>query len=663
MILIPNQPFIIETAPGVSLLPSDKCRKNDDPGICPKYLLQDLLYLQFKRSWSEDPISCSLGNPLNSPELIANGSFDDADAGWTLGPNILITGGRAEHTTGATNELTTGMVVVGGETYRVKMKVTSNGGNLVAYVGNLAPGNEGPTISTSGDYSFLITNSAGFFAAFSVEMTGDITVDDISVRQVVATAECWDIGTGWEYNDDGVEHVSGIDTDPITLSTALVVDQWYVVTIKSSDSPEGYVLLKNGSTIISTLQPGEREYYFKATDTGFTINPSGEWSGTIEECLLYEVDAFGAGQFIMQSEDDEEIVFDMADYFVYENEYATLVLQLSELEGFVPGCYFFKQFVGESHPIVLRSNCFNVPGEDEETGCLRLIRAWCNCEGLGFNFHTFRLTMRLECDFSSPKYPIKNDTIDGTDGGNESLLATRGKSWLVTTEYVDEVALDCLTVSLLCDNLQVDGVSFRFKANTVTTEFNNEANNHTSRALFDLCPIKDIVYNRNAGCRNENFLLRVLSSPYELDPWNAPDSFKMFDRLLSLHDGHNVYVRIESIKINELERLSGVQYKAHKRSGLGWIPSDFVYGTGINSGISYNQYLNLWLNDLIDDEALQFFDDLAAVQYREDITFEVIIARRDDEMQTAWVRYKYTQEGRFVEYSPGVWTQLLSYVS
>ncbi len=671
---IPNQPIYFETSPGVSPFPSEtRCRKGTDPGPCHDYILSDVLYHQWKRSRSEESLICSLADPTLSPNLIVNGHFDEGDTGWVLGPNIVVDGGEARHTTGGTNTIECAMETVALATYRVKFKVTSSsaGASAVPYVGQQVPGNEGTTITEVGEYSMLITMGVGILQIFSFQLTGDISIDEISVRKITGTFGCWSTAEGaWEMTDQGITPYGVL---ALTLSTALVVGKHYVLILDSRESMDGHVLIRCGSVVVDTVRPGISEYHFVASDTVLDLKPNGTWSGVIREADLREVETFTDGYLNLENISDESIVYEMTEEnrILYENDYATLAVQFSEIEDFQLGCYRLVHLEGSGHPIRKNSNCFKVHPISEGTeggGCLRKIEAWCDCEGLGFYFRTFRLRWRSPWHFSSPKYPFQQVLVAGTDGKARKAYSQRGKSWKVTVEDMDEPGHDATSAALACDYIQVDGVPFIFKEGSYDSSgFDDDKNDLTAQATFELCPEKDIIFNRSAGCRNEVYYLRVLTA------WNGDAgsgyliSYKAFDRCL-YPDGITFTHRIDSVIVNGIQKLgSGAVYKNYTMVGFSPVPASVVApgvnGNGLLAGIySWRQNLNIWLNSLIDEpEVLQFFDDMSVVQYLEGTTFEIIISRRDPvSTSLTWRRDKYTNDGRF-NFSGGDWVLIHPY--
>jgi len=112
-------------------------------------------------------------------EEITNGDFA-TDSDWTKGIGWTISGGSASHTGGA-SYLSQDVLQVD-TLYKVNISVTavSGGGFVQIYMGN-SPASV--LISQIGDYTYYFTSQSSVFLGFALRSLGDVTIDNVSVKE------------------------------------------------------------------------------------------------------------------------------------------------------------------------------------------------------------------------------------------------------------------------------------------------------------------------------------------------------------------------------------------------------------------------------------------------------------------------------------------------
>ena len=172
-------------------------------------------------------------------ELVVNGGFD-SDTAWTKGSGWAIANGVATHTGGASY---LSQSILNADTqYKVNISVTavSGGGFVQIYMGN-SPASV--LISTIGDYTYYFTSQSIQTLGFALRSLGDVTIDNVSVKEYLGQEVVPDSGCGhWLWEPQSTNLVT--DSEDYSQWTPTGVS----VTSNSTTSPDGLI---NG-TLLST---------------------------------------------------------------------------------------------------------------------------------------------------------------------------------------------------------------------------------------------------------------------------------------------------------------------------------------------------------------------------------------------------------------------------
>ena len=165
-------------------------------------------------------------------ELVLNGTFD-SDTAWTKGSGWAIANGVATHTGGASY---LSQSILNADTqYKVNISVTavSGGGFVQIYMGN-SPASV--TISTIGDYTYYFTSQSLQTLGFALRSLGDVTIDNVSVKEYSGQEVVPDSGCGsWLFEPQS----TNVITQSETFSDASWVNNGITITSNEITSPSG----------------------------------------------------------------------------------------------------------------------------------------------------------------------------------------------------------------------------------------------------------------------------------------------------------------------------------------------------------------------------------------------------------------------------------------
>ena len=133
----------------------------------------------------------SYQDSLGSEEVV-NGGFD-TDTAWSKGSGWSIADGTATHTGGAS--YLSQSILEPNKQYKVKIKVTqvSGGGFVQIYMGN-SPASV--LIQNVGEYEYIFTSQSSVTLGFALRSLGDVTIDNVSVKEVTGQEVVPDSGCG-----------------------------------------------------------------------------------------------------------------------------------------------------------------------------------------------------------------------------------------------------------------------------------------------------------------------------------------------------------------------------------------------------------------------------------------------------------------------------------
>tara|TARA_R110002167_G_scaffold100424_1_gene262173 strand:+ start:3809 stop:6745 length:2937 start_codon:yes stop_codon:yes gene_type:complete len=204
------------------------------------------------------------GNAINDGiNLYANSTFEgsidnvsvkEVGQGWTFGTGWSIVNGSASHT-GVASYLSQD-VLQANTLYKVNISVTavSGGGFVQIYMGN-SPASV--LISTIGNYTYYFRSQSVTTLGFALRSLGDITVDNISVKEV---GQDWSFGSGWGIIGDSAIH-DGNSNSNIAQNIPLILGTAYIVTYTVVDASAGsQVGIAPAGTTIQTIRTTNGTY-------------------------------------------------------------------------------------------------------------------------------------------------------------------------------------------------------------------------------------------------------------------------------------------------------------------------------------------------------------------------------------------------------------------
>lgn len=126
---------------------------------------------------------------LKDAERLTNGDFSDGSTGWTVGNHITISNGEAvfDGNSGAYANLKWVGAFESGKTYKVSLQATVREGSIT--VADSSSGNSSNLVKTSGNHSFYITAGSTELHFVSFNTPLDLTIDNVSVREVEQEAK------------------------------------------------------------------------------------------------------------------------------------------------------------------------------------------------------------------------------------------------------------------------------------------------------------------------------------------------------------------------------------------------------------------------------------------------------------------------------------------
>ena len=193
----------------------------------------------------------SYQDALGSEEVV-NGTFD-SDTAWSKGAGWSIANGEATHTGGASY---LSQSILNADTqYKVNISVTavSGGGFVQIYMGN-SPASV--LISTIGDYTYYFTSQSIQTLGFALRSLGDVTIDNVSVKEVLGQEVVPDSGCGsWLFEPQS--------TNLITQSELFSDSSWAKIgtsVTSGFSSPSGnltaFKLVENSANSIHQINVG-----------------------------------------------------------------------------------------------------------------------------------------------------------------------------------------------------------------------------------------------------------------------------------------------------------------------------------------------------------------------------------------------------------------------
>ncbi len=498
---IPNQPISFDDL-------SDECNESLYVEQCTKYNLSDMVYFQFRRGSCNGNALCGL-TFTEGTELVTNGSFDTDLSGWTPGDNWAWNAGKARRsvlTSGILDGfLTQALPTTAGITYKVKFKVSnySGGGHGSFGTNNVV---FAFLFTANGNYTFNFTPAVGSTDIFFLGANNGTTtfdIDDVSVK--VVSPECWDGSGDWEIDDDNNSYCHVVDTiTPLALIdlTQIAIDTDYLIRIKTSPRTAGTINLMYNGISVALIDDSIEEYYFStdtvAATTQFEIQPSSDYDGCILSIEAFPLNRFEADKITLVNEEDGSST-DLLCYITYKDNFATLAFTPETL-GLGEGCYHLEINNNcEDADISIASNCISFR---QSWDCHKLLKAYCDCQALGFDFTTFWLQHRVPVLRFNPTYPINKAGYTYSTGRKKQLFAERDKKWKIKVDKIAEPSHDTISAQLVCDHFFIDDKEYVFDGKSYDPAWPQNGKMNVAQIEFEVTKVQGVIYNNN--CCGEN---------------------------------------------------------------------------------------------------------------------------------------------------------------
>ena len=131
------------------------------------------------------------------------------------------------------------------------------------------------------------------------------------------------------------------------------------------------------------------------------------------------------------------------------------------------------------------SNCLAL---DTEHDCAKLVRATCDNDTTkyGFRWGAFVLNHRARFLKFNPFYPTDADDYEYSSGTRSLTFAKREKYWDGLFDYADENFHDTVSTQVLCDTIQIDGVSYFVRPGDYKPEWDKDGRQRLAQARIEL---------------------------------------------------------------------------------------------------------------------------------------------------------------------------------
>ena len=528
LVVIPNQPINLEP------FAVDDCNVGDNKAYCTLYNDGDYAYLQFKQT------PCG-GN------IVSEGNFvtvDDwtADAGWTHVPNSIGAGlddGTFVHTPGTSDDLEQSAGLVNGNYYKVTITVGDRtAGTVTVSIG----GTSLDAISSNGEFTLYGTAGASGILTITASSVFDGYVAYVSAYELVNTYQlvlldadtetaaavqpsiasvyddeyvtlywqwsgvpmgCYkvsvgdpcnpgagaslvsdpefDSGTGWNIiNDGGTQHlVIAGGTLSVTIETP---GDTFIETIESNTFE-----LINGCCYRFEVEFGNVDPAFDSNLASYTVIglKSTLLGGTVVNCLSGPLSSW----------ENQTFYFDFCvpaltnpstDYQMF------FTYQAANGNTFTGGEYaeikkmnIYPIYDCGTGDVTYVSNCLAL---DTEHDCAKLVQATCDngTTKYGFRWGAFVLNHRARFLKFNPFYPTDADDYEYSSGTRSLTFAKREKYWDGLFDYADENFHDTVSTQVLCDTIQIDGVSYFVRPGDYKPEWDKDGRQRLAQARIEL---------------------------------------------------------------------------------------------------------------------------------------------------------------------------------
>jgi hypothetical protein len=528
LVVIPNQPINLEP------FAVDDCNVGDNKAYCTLYNDGDYAYLQFKQT------PCG-GN------IVSEGNFvtvDDwtADAGWTHVPNSIGAGlddGTFVHTPGTSDDLEQSAGLVNGNYYKVTITV---GDRTAGTVRILLGGTDIGTIDSNGEFTLYGTasstgvlkiraNSAfdgyvAYVSCFELVNTYQLVLLDADTETPAAVQPsiasvyddeyvtfywqwsgvpmgCYkvsvgdpcnpgagaslvsdpefDSGSGWNIiNDGGTQHL--VIAGGVLSLTIETPGDTFIETIESNTFE-----LINGCCYRIEVQFGNVDPAFDSNLASYTVIglKSPSFGGTVVNYLSGPHSSY----------ENQTFYFDFCVPFLANpsTDYQLFFTYQAANGNTFTGGEFAEIKKLNIYPIydcgtgdtTYISNCLAL---DTEHDCAKYVRATCDngSTKYGFRWGAFVLNHRARFLKFNPFYPTDADDYEYSSGTRSLTFAKREKYWEGLLDYADENFHDTVSTQVLCDTIQIDGVSYFVRPGDYKPEWDKDGRQRLAQARIEL---------------------------------------------------------------------------------------------------------------------------------------------------------------------------------
>jgi hypothetical protein len=528
LVVIPNQPINLEP------FAVDDCNVGDNKAYCTLYNDGDYAYLQFKQT------PCG-GN------IVTEGNFvtvDDwtADAGWTYNANSIganLDDGTYVHTPGTSDDLEQTVPFVNGNYYKLTITVGNRtAGTVTVSIGGTAL----DPISSNGEFTLYGTASSSGVLTITADSAFDGYVAYVSAYELVNTYQLVLLDADTEtpaavqpsitsvYDDEYVTlywQWSGVPMGCYKVSVGDPCNPGAGASLVSDpefDSGSGWNIINDGGTqhlviaggVLSlTIEtPGDTfietiesntfelingccyriEVQFGNVDPAFDSNVAGGTIIGLKSTLLGgSVVNFISGPNSFY--ENQTFYFDFCvpaftnpstDYQLY------FTYQAANGNTFTGGEYaeikkmnIYPIYDCGTGDVTYVSNCLAL---DTEHDCAKLVRATCDNDTTkyGFRWGAFVLNHRARFLKFNPFYPTDADDYEYSSGTRSLTFAKREKYWEGLLDYADENFHDTVSTQVLCDTIQIDGVSYFVRPGDYKPEWDKDGRQRLAQARIEL---------------------------------------------------------------------------------------------------------------------------------------------------------------------------------
>lgn len=450
----------------------------------------------------------------NISQRITNGDFASA-SGWGTDADWTIAAGLATHTTPAgLGDVYQQINLAHREDFTFTFTISGRtAGSVDVVYGNTVMANY--SANATHTFNYPVYGLTDLFVRFTAVGGFDGSIDNVSVTST---------RSGWSYDPVGGfchEVAIGVEgrTNAFYAGNTLTIGDYYQMLVEVIMTSGGSVLIEAGGVQLGTItESGRYSFYFTAlTTAGEKFTPTSDFDGCImpdislcqfrkdyEMRLVYE-DGTGATDWHTSSSSQDPIV--------YTDEWVTWkVTSLSSvLSGGIPVELPYSCFKVE-----LRDFCYNGVEDSFQYSsdttinykanhpCTKRIRAWSGGIASGFNFGTngtlFKLIERFETLYFNPTYPNSGEDYEYSTGTLKRIFSKTEKRYELLFNYMDEYAHDTMSVMVVCDIFEMDGVEYLVPFKDYEPQWHERGKRNLAQSTIEIQKrIEKVLINKNCA--------------------------------------------------------------------------------------------------------------------------------------------------------------------